>query len=96
MAEDKGFVYRTLNAVEEHLWGVIISALVLGGIGTWAHEMYSTYQNAEVQKAQIQAGLELKVGDYNGNQLLDKYYEIDGKKAPVEVDGKLVAEYFAE
>ena len=43
--------------------------------------------------AKIQLGLELKVGDYNGNQLLDKFYEINGQKCPVEVDGKPIIDY---
>jgi len=94
MANDKGFLYRTFEAVEHNFWGVIISAVILGGIGDWAQNMYSTSQNAKVETAKIQAGLELKVGDYNGNQLLDKFYEINGVKIPVEVDGRPIADYF--
>lgn len=43
---------------------------------------------------QIESELELKEGYYNKNQILDKFYEIDGKKIPVEVDGTKVVEYF--
>jgi len=91
---NNGFLYRTFEAIEDNMVGVIIAGFILAGIGAWTGDMYSKCKDAEVQKARIQAGLELKVGDYNGNQLLDKYYEIDGKKIPVEVDGKPVAEYF--
>ena len=94
MEGDKGFLYNTFEAVSDNFLGVILSAIILGGIGTWVHQMYSVHQQAEVEMARIKAGLELKVGDYNGNQLLDKFYEIGGKKIPVEVDGKPVAEYF--
>lgn len=96
MAENNGFLYRTLEALEENLVGVVIATLILGGVGVWVKEMYSTYRDSEIQKARIQAGLELKVGDYNGNQSLDKYYEINEHKVPVEVDGKPIAEYFEE
>ena len=51
---------------------------------------------AEVEKARIEAGLELKIGDYNGNQVLDKFYEIDGQKVPLEVDGKSIDDYFRQ
>ena len=80
----------TNEVINVSLLGVIGGAVILGGA------MYSTsrYRDTEVQKAKIQAGLELKVGDYNGNPLLDKYYEINGQKVPVEVDGKPIAEYF--
>jgi hypothetical protein len=96
MTSNKGFLYRTFGAIEDHIFGVIVAAFILGGVGTWAHQMYSDYQKAQVEKARIKAGLELKVGDYNGNQILDKYYEINGQKVPVEVDGKPVAEYFKQ
>jgi hypothetical protein len=56
--------------------------------------MYSTYSQTQVEKARVQAGIELKVGDYNGNNILDKFYEIDGKKVPFEVDGKPIEDYF--
>ena len=92
MANDEGFLYRTLNAIEENLFGALIGAFILGSIGTWTYNMYSTYRETETQKARIQAGLELKVGDFNGNQTLDKYYEIDGQKVPIEIDGKPLAE----
>ena len=95
MAND-GFLYRTLEAIDDHLLGCVIGALIFGGVGTWTHQMYSAHKEAEVQKARIQAGLELKVGDYNGNQLLDKFYEINGQKVPVEVDGKPIAEYLKQ
>jgi hypothetical protein len=93
MASD-GLLYNTLRTIENNLLGVAVVAIIIGGAATWAHKMYSTYKDAEVQKERIRSGLELKVGDYNGNQILDKFYEINGQKVPVEVDGKPVAEYF--
>ncbi len=94
MTDDKGFVYRTLEAVDEHIFTAIIlgGGLMLGGILVFG--AYAKHLNTEVQKAKIQAGLELKVGDYNGNNILDKFYEIEGKKVPVEVDGRDVETYF--
>jgi len=94
MTENKGFLYRTLEAIQDNLLEFLIVASILSGVGVWSHQMYSTYRETEIQKAKIQAGLELKVGDFNGNNLLDKFYEIDGQKVPVEVDGKPIAEYF--
>ena len=62
---------------------------------TTSAEEYSIYRNTQIQEAKIKAGsLELKVRYYNENPLLDKFYEINGQKFPVEVDGKHVAEYF--
>ncbi len=94
MPNDKGFLYRTLHAIENNLVGVIIGAVILGGAATWVQQMYSAHEKAQVEMVRIQVGLELKVGDYNGNPLLDKYYEINGQKVPVEVDGKPIADYF--
>jgi len=94
MPNNRGFIANTLDAMERNIYTVIIGAFILGGIGTWSCRIYSTYQQAQAEKARIKAGLELKVGDYNGNQILDKFYEINGQKVPVEVDGKPVAEYF--
>jgi len=94
MNQDKGFLYRNLEAIEDNLFGVIIGACLLGGLGSWTHKMYSEYQKAQVEQAKVKTELELKVGDYNGNQLLDKYYEINGQKVPVEVDGKSIEFYF--
>jgi len=83
MPDNKGFLYRTLEAVEDHIFATVISALVLLGVGNWTYKMYSASK-----------GLEVKVGDYNGNNTLDKFYEINGQKVPVEVDGKPIIEYF--
>ncbi|PIN81727.1 hypothetical protein COV11_01265 [Candidatus Woesearchaeota archaeon CG10_big_fil_rev_8_21_14_0_10_30_7] len=94
MNQDKGFLYRNLEAIEDNLFGVIIGACLLGGLGSWTYKMYSEYQKAQVEQAKVKTELELKVGDYNGNQLLDKYYEINGQKVPVEVDGKSIEFYF--
>jgi len=38
----------------------------------------------------------LKVGDYNGNEILDKFYEINANKIPYEIDGKPVSDYFKQ
>ncbi len=89
---------RTLETIEDHLMAVIVVSFigtgVVGGIGAWIHQMYSANRQAEVEKARIQAGQVIITGDYNENQLLDKYYEISGRKVPIEVDGKPVEEYF--
>jgi len=41
--EDKGFLYKTLDAIENNLLGVIIGSIFLTGVGNWTQEMYSTY-----------------------------------------------------
>lgn len=89
-----GRLYSVFEAIEDNLFGVIIAGCILGSIGAWVQQMYQTYQEAETQREQIRAGLELKVGDYNGNDKIDKYYELNGQKFPVEVDGVPVDEYF--
>jgi len=94
MADNPGFLYKTLHAIESHIIGTIIAAVVLGGAASWAYKLYSAHEQASVEKARIQAGLELKVGDYNGNPTLDKFFEIEGKKIPVEIDGKPIEQYF--
>jgi hypothetical protein len=90
----QGIFYNSLRAIEENLFGFLVGAAVLGGIGTWTHQMYTAHQQAQIEIARIDAGLELVVGDYNGNELLDKFYMIDGQKVPLEIDGISVAEYF--
>ena len=101
MVSNKGVLYRTLETIGENLLVVSLGVYVLVGIGllggvvSHPQQMYSATQQAQVKKAGIEVGLELKVGDYNGNQILDKFYEIDGK-IPVEIDGKPVVEYFKQ
>lgn len=59
-----------------------------------ANQLYQGNQE-KTEKEKIK-GLELKTGDYNNNNLLDKFYEIDGKKIPVEVDGKSIDDYLVK
>ncbi len=92
--ENKGFVYRTLHAFSEHEGAAVCTGIFIIALGCIGHELYTTKKQTELEKVRIQSGLELKVGDYNGNNILDKFYEINGKKVPVEVDGKATEEYF--
>ena len=92
MGNDKGFLYRNLEAIENNFFGVVIVAMVLGGVGTWVNQMYSTSKNAQVESARVQAGYRLHQGDINGNNLVDSFYLIDGKPAVVTLDGKPVVE----
>ena len=94
MTNDRGFIGRTLDAMGDNILATIIAALVIGGVGTWTYNMFDSYNKAQVERVRIEKGLELRTGDYNGNGLIDKFYEINGQKVPVEVDGKPVAEYF--
>lgn len=90
--EDKGFLYKTFAAVEDNFLGAVITAFVLGGIGTWTYNMYSSYNQKQVEQARIEASQSLHTGDLNNNGLVDRFYLIDGKAAVVELDGKPVVE----
>lgn len=90
--EDKGFLYKTFKAVEDNIMGAVITALVLGGIGTWTYNMFDSYNKRQVEQARIEASQSLHTGDLNNNGLVDRFYLIDGKAAVVELDGKLVVE----
>jgi len=46
--------------------------------------------------ARIQVGYEIQVGDYNGNEIPDRFYVIGGQKVPVEVDGMPIADYIKQ
>jgi hypothetical protein len=87
-------IYDFLEALEDHPGASIGVGIVLIVGGIFASDFYSKYQNGQTERERIKAGLELKTGDYNGNQTIDKFYEIGGEKVPVEVDGKPVIEYF--
>ena len=89
-----GFVYKSLEAIEENLLGFIAGCIVVGSIGSWSYGMYSIHNQSQVEIKRIEKGLEIKVGYYNVNPILDKFYEINGEKVPVEVDNKKVSEYF--
>lgn len=67
-----------------------ITLALLGGITIYTMSVIE----GDVKDNQPSSSLELKVGYYNSNNILDKFYEIEGKKVPVEVDGKNVEEYF--
>ncbi len=69
-------------------------AIIIGVMSLYSLAYIDYSQRAE--RTRVQSGLEVKAGDYNGNNLSDKFYEIDGNKVPVEVDGKPVIEYFRE
>jgi hypothetical protein len=90
MGNDKGFLYRNLEAIQDNIYGVIIAGLILGGVGTWSHKMYSTNKNAQIESAKIAAGYDLHHTDINGNGIKDSFYLIDGKFAVVNLDGKPV------
>jgi len=94
MASEKWYNSRFFSQLGE---GVSIAAICVGlgiGFSQCSKGCGPTANEVEIEKAKAQPRIELKVGDYNGNQILDKYYEINGVKVPVEVDGKPVIEYF--
>ncbi len=94
MSENKGFLYRTLEAVEKNISAVVVLGLLSAGTIGAGVSAFNNYRESQLEIERIKAGLELKVGDFNGNSELDKFYEIGGQKVPVEVDGRPVAEYF--
>ena len=47
-----------------------------------------------VEQARAEATPVLHEGRYNLNNIIDKFYVIEGQRIPVEVDGKKVGEYF--
>lgn len=83
---------RTLiDVIGDNWFPLVILAVVVGGGAEYAISKYSEVRIAE---AKAKAGIVLQEGRYNGNNIVDKFYVINGEKFPVEVDGKPVIEYF--
>ncbi len=94
MVNDEGFIYRTLRAIEDNSFGALLGLAALIVVGDCINNIFSNRDKYLFQKARVHARLEIKTGNFNENQTLDKFYEIDGRKIPVEVDGKPIEEYF--
>ncbi len=73
----------------------MVLGVCLGMIGIPAiYAMYSKSHESEAAKAQPQ--YELQVRDLNGNGIPEKFYEVNGKKVFVEIDGKSVEDTIRE
>ncbi len=76
------------------------AVLLMGGTALLVSLLYVSVndQKARLEEAVEQARAEampvLHEGRYNDNDTIDKFYVINGRKVPVEVDGKPVGEYF--
>jgi len=83
---------NVVSALEDNLIGVIVGALILGGIGKWTHSMYRTHIDAQVQEARANAGYVMEEGFLNQNTISDKFYRIGEDIAIVELDGKAMVD----
>ena len=93
---NESFLYKHFRAMNDYPEASFILGLglFLGG-GIFLPIVSSTFNNylrEQTERERIKAGYELKVGDLNGNKILDKFYVINGKVAVVELDGKKVVE----
>lgn len=94
--KEKGIVRRACEVVEDHFIivgiGAIVGLTTLASCASWTSKMYKTHLESKLEQARIEAGYKLHTGDLNNNNLVDKFYLIDGKPAVVEKDGKPVIE----
>ena len=64
-----------------------VSLAMIGIPGIYA---ICAYKNKAPETAKAQPQYELRVQDLNGNGIPEKFYEIDGKRVFLEIDGKSI------
>ena len=85
----------------ESIYGLLGVMAFFGFVtsNSWAPALRDSYvatAEAYAEGKRAEAGLDLKKGDYNGNEIIDRFYVIDGEKVPYEVDGRPAREYFPD
>ena len=90
---------KIVNDIEDHR--LMFRTAIVGIIAIGSMGIFSIYSAGRIIKAKeeeilkIKSDLEIKSGDYNGNNILDKFYEIDAHKVPLEIDNKSIDKYLS-
>jgi len=89
--ESESLDKKTKNKVTESTGTGIaaISACIISVIGLGYYFDYKIdLAKIDLEKAKIERGITLQERDLNGNGIPEKFYEIDGKRYFLEIDGK--------
>lgn len=74
----------------EDFWGYLIATFVVAGIGMGISNKVLLEEKIEEIKPKIQEAQVL------GNETPERFYEIDGQRVYLTIDGKPIEQYFAE
>lgn len=98
-----GKLERIIDKLGENAHIAILGSFILIGLGFGAYSMFGTYhkektaqEKESTERERIKAGYQLYIDNANKNNIPDKFYLIDGKKAVIELDGKPILDINTE
>lgn len=80
--------YEITSGYSGWTFGVIMLGILgMAGFGTYTYSR-KELSELELEKARAEKGYVIQERDLNGNGLSERFYEIDGKKSFLSIDGK--------